>query len=149
MKVIQTIAWLFPYVCLFSLMRKMLYNCAPCCSANRVYVRLSLRSCCQSSPESQLQGPRHERWAAQSERWSPNTAFTQLSAYGDATPAQQWHFLPRCAEGTGFYLAGWAEIFSSLCGRLFTETIQEREGVTCHLQQKKNTEKKKNQCTPE
>lgn len=47
-------------------------------------------------------------WKVSSSRWkmiAQTLLSLQLSAYKDATPAPQWHFLPHCAEGRGFYLS--------------------------------------------
>lgn len=56
----------------------------------------------------------------------PTPLSLQLSAHKDATPAQRWHFLPRCAEGRRVWFLFFfiqREIFSFPRRRLFTETI--------------------------
>lgn len=73
-EVIQTKAWLFPHVCLLSLLRKMPHNCPLCISADLVSVSLSSFPL-TVQPRELAPGLWHETWVAQSERWSLNTAF--------------------------------------------------------------------------
>lgn len=70
----------------------------------------------------------------------PTPLSLQLSAHKDATPAQRWHFLPRCAEGRRvcffFVFLFSVRSFHSHAAVYSPRRFQERERSTHHLQQR-------------
>lgn len=132
---IQIIARFIHHVYFFVLMRKKLHTCVLSCS-DSLLADSPLRS----------HGMKRERIRVKDDHSTLLSLW--VSGYRDATAALQWHFLPRCAEGRGFYLLAELRSFH-LCAAAYSPRLSGSERAWLTTCSKTHTNKGMNMCTAE